>query len=225
MKKSLKLGVLAALLLICVASAGTLYARITDRSGDIVVTPQDSVDNVAARVTLPNQSATSTAVLVDISDTTNFKHAASSGSVDISSIQLEWNTLGTATTTTEVKVCLLASTTPSGSLSDLYCFAGAYFEYAFQNSTGVNPGGPRSQRATIDFSPAVLKTRVSSGAPANFVTNDKLISSFLVATTTAYTSPRGSATVNPAAGDVILLTYSQTGNATTTATALYRVTE
>lgn len=210
-----KLFIFSLLLIGLILSTSVAFARVSNRTGDEVVTSTDTEDNVTTHLQLANLSAATSSILVDLSDNSNFKHLSSTGSVDVSQIRLDWATQGAATTT--LKVGVIASTTPAGNLADIYWFD----EVSFISATVDT----RRQTKILDYSPSVVKTRVASGVPTKIVTNDSSLSSSTYATTTKYTSPRGSFTTNPGVGDLVMYVYEQSGNATTSATTLYRTTE
>ena len=194
------------------------YARISNYSDDEVTTSAMTEDGVMVRLTLPaNDSATST-VLVDLSDNLNFRHGPSSGSVDISKIRVSNYALSNATTT--IKFGVIASTSPSGNVADIYWFDDVSFTTDGNRANSVD----LIQDKTIDYFPSLLKTRISSATSSSFVSNDLTRSASYFATTTKYTSPRGINSVNPAVGDVVMRVYDQKGTATTTVDLFYRVT-
>ena len=200
------------------------YARLNNRTGDLVVTQTDSEDNVMARLQLANNSNATSTLLVDLSGTSVYKHTPNAGSVDISQIRLTWFTTGTATTSTEVLLGVIASTTKSGSLTDIHWFARETFFADNDNGIDTTQVDERSQERVLSFSPSLLKTRITSAEPANFVTNDTSLATSLFATTSPLITADGTYSA-PGVGDVVMRIHSQTGNATTSATVLYRVTE
>lgn len=200
-------------------SAGVAYARVSLKTGDEVVTSTDTEDNVVARLVLPSNALATSTVLVDISDNQNFRHAPSSGSVDISKIIIDHVAFASATTT--IKIGVIASTSPAGNVADINWFAEQVFSTDNYRAGVINV----SEQRVLDYSPSVLKTRVASASTTGFVANDISSSSTLFATTTLVTSPRGISKTLPNVGDVVVRVTDQKGTATTTVTAVYRVSE
>lgn len=191
-----------------------VFARFSD-TDDMVVTPDVAVDNRAVHMQLigdTNQTPTST-VLVDLSDTTNFKHSPNSGAIRVSRIYTSFTSDTVASTTLQFGV--VASTTPEGHIADVYWFDSVYF------STDVN----RRASQVLDYSPSVFDLRITSGAPANFVTNEKSMSTSNFATTSTKTSPRGLFTVAPNVGDLVMRQNYLNAKATVTVSVLYSVLE
>lgn len=215
------IGFFAVLALISMLILATqVSARISSTRGDNVVEQAVAEDVSAFKMTLPALTAATSTVLVDLSDTTNFKHIPTSGGIEVFKLRFDWSTQVIATTT--IRVGVIASTTPAGNLVDVYWFD----EVSFTSSSlaGLTDQSGR-QSAVIDYLPSVLKARVASGVPSHFTTNAKDTSSPKYATTTSYTSPRGLFTVTPNVGDLVMEIYDQKGTATTSVSGLYRVTE
>ena len=216
----LKRNAVALVLLLVMLLAPTVYARTSNRAGDDVVQISVAEDSVAFKMTLPALTAATSTVLVDLSDTTNFKHVASTGGVEVTKLSFDWSTQVVATTT--IRVGVIASTTPAGNLADIYWFDEVSFSTGSLVASTDQSG---RQNKVLDYSPSILNARVASGVPSYFVTNQSDTSSTKYATTTKYTSPRGSFTVNPNVGDLVMEIYDQKGTATTSVTGIYRVTE
>src|SRR3990167_8416005 len=117
------IGVVLVAVFFLLSGLNVAYARLNNRTGDEVVTATDAEDNVMSRVILPANTTATSSVLVDLSDNTNFKHTPSSGSVDIAQIAIDWQIDDTATTSKQVKFGVVASTTASGAVVDIYWFA------------------------------------------------------------------------------------------------------
>lgn len=197
-------------------------ARINNN--DQVVVSAQTNDNVAVRLNLPAIAAATSTVLVDLSDTTNFQHSAASGIMQISQIRVNWSSNVIATTT--LKFGVIASSSASGALADVYWFD----ELSFNNS-GLSATDSRGyrQEKVIDYNGSVMKLDISSALPNSFFTNDKSTSDNTFATTTKLSSPVGLTSAgsgsNPGVGDLVMRIYSQQGTATTSVSVMYRVKE
>ena len=204
-------------LMISFAYVGIAYARTNNN--DAVVSLSQQQDNVATKLTLPNISIATSTILADLSDTTNFKHI-STNNFEVDKILVDWSTEGQATTT--LKFGVIASTTPSGALVDVYWFD----ELSFYSGAISAGNGLSRQSATIDYSPSVIKLSLSSGAPSGFFSNDKNMVDTTFATSTKLSSPVGLTSAgsgsNPGVGDLVMRIYDQRGNATTSVTTLLR---
>ncbi len=200
-------------LAISLAFGYQIWAR--QNNNDPVVQDAAVVDNVAVHLTVISETTATSTLLVDLDDTTNFPHYVTAGSLELSQIRFDFHALDSSTTT--VKIGVVASTTPEGNLTDIYWFD----EATFTATDGGNADDHTS--LTLDYAPSTLKLNLSGGEPASFLTNDYQKSTTDYATTTALLSPKGYSA--PEAGDLIMKIYRQSGIATTSATALYRVIE
>jgi len=183
---------------------------------DMVVTQAEAFDAVAAHLTLNNQSEATSTVLVDLSDNTNFFHVPSSGSIDISEIifsaySISENASGTA------KFGVIASSTNEGALVDVYWFKTVYFD------TDISKSDSWGKEIDVKYSPSVLQTRIESGSPTKFLTDDTSLLTSDYATTTDNISPNGN--INPNVGDLVMDIPYLIGNATITVDILYSVKE
>ena len=200
------------LLIAAFLSVGMVDARTSSSTRDLVVTNTDTEDNYQAHMVLPALAVSTSTVLVDISDVTNYPHFVNAGSVDILNFRVSATSDIAATTT--VKIGVVASTTPAGDISDVYWFD----QIVLNTNTAVPNSG------SIDYSPSILKTRVSGGSLTNAITNDSTLSGSGFATTTAYTSPVGTYSTNPGVGDVVL-SVVPTAAVSLSITSSYRVTQ
>mgnify|MGYP001592542063 CR=1 FL=1 len=198
-----------------------LQARINNN--DQVVATAQTNDNVAVKLNLSAIAAATSTILVDLSDTTNFKHGNSSGVLQVSQIRMAWSTDVVATTT--LKFGVIASSSASGALADVYWFDEVSF--STYNSTGSGFNG--RQEKVIDYGLSVMKLNISSALPTSFFTNDKNTSDSTFATTTKLSSPVGLTSAGsgslPATGDLVMRIYDQKGTATTSVSVIYRVKE
>lgn len=214
---SAKSFVLMTLFALMLSITGVQIAYARSSNSDIVSALAQTKDNVISKVTIPALATATSTVLVDVSDTTNFKHVANSN-VEVSQIRVEWSADVVATTT--LKFGVIASTTPAGNLVDVYWFEEMSFStYALGTFNG-------RQEKVIDFGVSMAKLGVSGGLPTGVFSNDKNTSSNLFATTTKNSSPIGLASAGsgsfPGVGDLVMQVYAQQGTATTSVTTVYR---
>jgi len=222
-KNILTLFAIASVLALAVAWSSVVYARISSPRGDEIVADAESIDVVMSRLWLPNQSVASSTVLVDLSEAASFKHPnANSGSVDVTKIRVDWSTNVAASTT--LKFGVIASTSPSGAVQDIFWFDTVRFDSGVLLA-GHNGQGGMNQFTVLDYSPATLRTRISSASSTDFITGDISYATSQFATTTALTSPLGVNTTTPGVGDVVMKIFDQSGNATTSVSTFYKVTE
>lgn len=199
-------------------SIGVVEARTNN--SDVVFAEAQLNDNVMSRIAINATTTASSVVLVDLSDTTNFKHISSTGAIEVSQIRINWSSDVQATTT--LKFGVIASTTSAGNLVDVYWFD----EVSFSNSTMISGGaGSGRQEKTLTYQPSAMKLGITSALPNGFITGDKDTSSALFSTTTAMSSPVGNQTSGSKAGvgDLVMRIYDQKGTATTSVSTLYRV--
>jgi len=190
-------------------------ARFSEPNFDQIIEQADAVDNVQVRMEVVAETTATSTVLVDRSDVTNFPHlGAGATGIEVAQLKVDWSTdLAVATTTTTIKVGVLASSTDSGSNVDVYWFE----EFSFTSTAGSFFG---KQSKMVSYSPSVVKLALSGGQPSGFLTNDSSLYTTDYATTTKLLSPNGY--INPGVGDLVMQVYSQVGTATTTITAVYR---
>jgi len=205
---------------------GIQLAEARVNNSDPVTALSQQQDNVASRVIIANfgtstqnRGTISTSTdLVDLSDTTSFKHFNSTGAIEVSQIRI--SNVSTDNSTTTLKFGLLASTTASGALGDIYWFDEVSFIAA--SNTPATSNTAMRQEKVLDYQPSVIKLGVTSGAPSGFLTNDSFLSNSGFATATAITSPKGTFSTFPGVGDLVMRIETQ-GFSTTSVTTLYRV--
>lgn len=195
------------------STLGIVSARVNNN--DNVVAPAQLQDNVSVKLDVVGETTATSTVLVDLSDTTNFKHGRTTGTIEVSQIKVNWTTDVIATTT--LKFGLVASSSPSGAVVDVYWFD----ELSFSSTDLSGAKFSGRQEKILDYSPSAMKLDISSGAPASFATNDSSTSNSSFATTTSLISPKGYSAVG--VGDLVMSIYDQKGTATTSVTAIYRV--
>ena len=227
LKKSDKVGI-ALFAIFIVLTLASLYqiaqGRSTDLRSDLVVADEATQDNVAVHLFLSSLTAATSTVLVDLSDTTNFPHKLT-GNIEVAQIRIEWD--ATTTATTSLRFGLIASSSVTQALNDIFWFDNARF-----NTETANVTTRESRKSkVINYAPGVLKLNVSGGVPSAFLTNEKQLLSSTFATSTKLSSPLGvsdvttnaSVLVNPAVGDLLMQVSEQSGIATTSVTVIYRV--
>ncbi len=193
-------------------------ARVSSPRSDDVTENSAALDAVGFTMLIQNITTATSTILVDQSDTTNFKHP-NTGAVEIFKLRVDWQTNATASTT--LRFGVIASSTSAGDLTDIYWFDQMSFASNLDGSGGSNS----RQTKEISYMPGVLNARVASGVPSKFLTAIKDTSSSKYATTSTYRSPLGAFVSSPGVGDVVMEVYSQNGAASTTVSGLYRVTE
>ena len=211
-RKVLDLFLLGALVLVGIAVVASItYARVSTR-GDQVTERVESVDNVASHLLVAAETTATSTLLIDKSDTTNYPHfSTGSKGLELSQIRADWSTLGAATTT--LKFGLVASSSSSGSIVDVYWFD----TLTFSGSLAAD----RSQTKVLNYDPSVMRFDVASGAPVSYITNDKSLNTTQFATTSTLLAPDGYSA--PGVGDLVMRIFSQQGTATTSVTTLYKV--
>ncbi len=199
-----------------VTGVSIVEARVNN--ADTVVSNSQQNDNVISRLTIPALASATSTILVDKSDVTNWKHSASNA-VEVSQIRIAWTTDVVATTT--LKIGVIASTSASGALADIYWFD----EVSFSTIGGGNAFLGRQEKV-IDYGNSVAKLDIASAQSSKIFTNDVSLSSSLFATTSKISSSVGLTSAGsgtfPAVGDLVMRVYDQKGTATTSVTTVYR---
>lgn len=214
MKKFKLFTVLIALFVLFVGTAGAFVYEKLSYQGDYVMTAtQEQEENVSTIMTLPSSSAATSTLLVDLSDNILFPHDRSSGQIVVSRIEATWETDPNSVASTTLKFGVIASTTPSGNLSDVKYFD--RIDFSTDDKT--------YQKVVLDYTPSLMKLGLSSATTTGFITNDTDMATSSYATTTAYTSPRGVYTAKPGVGDLVMSVYKQNGTSTTTIKTFYHV--
>ena len=190
-----------------------VYEKLSYGGNYVLTATQEQEENVAIVMTLPSLSGATSTILVDLSDGTMFPHYQTSGQIVISRIKAIWETGPNDVASTTLKFGVIASTTPSGNLSDVKYFD--RIDFSTDDKT--------YQQVTLDYTPSLMKLGLSSATTTGFLTNDTDMATTSFATTTAYTSPRGAFTVKPGVGDLIMSVYKQNGTASTTIQVFYHV--
>ena len=157
--------------------------------GELFTTSSESDANVRAVLVRQSISATAYAALIDLSDTTNFPHE-NTARIDLSwlkvVLELASNSVGT------VKLGVI--TRVDGTNGDVSWL----FVVPFTKS------GTRRILSINNFAPSQLKLGVTGGALDYAVTNDTSTNVAAINTGTTLDSPRGTSTVTPAVGDVVI---------------------
>lgn len=186
-------------------------ARESFPNFDTVTEDAMVADLVSSHLVLPNNTVATSTKLVDLSDTTNFKHIPTSGSLEVTSFRFTFSSVNQATTT--VKLGVFASSSAGGTTTDIFWF---------DEVTAFSGGATGAVEKTISYAPSVMKLDIAAGIPKYFVTGDKELNSARYATTTPILDASGRFST-PAVGDLVLQVYEQKGAATTTVSTLYRV--
>lgn len=172
--------------------APSVYAvpssTVTD-DGELLVTETEREQNVRASIALTGIQATSWAVLVDLSDTTNFPHEGT-GRVDISLINAMIDRASNAVG--YMQLCLV--TRVSATNGDATVIASIRFENNSETHIARD----------VNVAPSQIKCAVVDGATPFMITNAKIVNDTGLQSDVALDSPRGSATVIPAVGDIVV---------------------
>lgn len=188
-------------------SGSTAYEAKISSDGELAITETERERNVLARYVETGINSTRYAALIDLSDTTNFKHDQT-GRVDISAISMGVDRSNTATGTVKFGVI----TRIDGTNADISYFTGLLF------TNGTND--LQISRDLI-LSPSQLKCGVSGGALTRMVTNDVETAVAAVNTGITLNSPRGTSTVTPAVGDIVIKMENTAGTYGLRCMALY----
>ena len=205
---------LPALIIVIATTIIIFGAQARINNNDQVVVQSSVEDNVAAHLLVASETTATSTLLVDLSDVTNYPHYMNAGTLEIAQIRVDYSADTAASTT--LKFGVIASSTQAGDLTDLYWFDEVSFSLA-------GTSGDEHDSKILDYSPSVMKLNLASGEPVSFLTNDSSLVDATYATTTALLSPAGYA--SPGVGDLIMKVYSQSGTATISATAIYRIKE
>ncbi len=207
------------ILLVIFMFVGIGIVQARTNNNDTVVSLSQLQDNVHSKVVVNATTTPGQLVLVDLSDTTNYKHSRGVGKIEVSQIKITFNADVAATTT--IKFGVIASTSASGALADIYWFD----EVSFSANNATMYVG--RQEKIIDYQPSSIKLGITSAVPNGLITSDISTSTNLFATTTKFTSPVGFRHLgsNPGVGDLVAYMIDVKGTSTTTVQTTYRVTE
>lgn len=139
--------------------------------------------------TSPAVTGSTAAIVVDLSNTTNWPHK-NTGSIDISGIWVDFDRTGTSTSTVKIGV-LTSVDASSGNVT--------YFWIAGNTVNHVATQGPVSPNLG-----SLLRTEVTSDGVTPFIlSNNKHTASAIYKTTITLPTPNGTF-VAPAAGDIVV---------------------
>lgn len=198
-------------------------ARFTDNTFDQIVQTAEAVDNFQISMELPNLSAPTTTVLVSLENVADFPHARNAGSIEVSKI---WGTFSALpgsgdvvsippneATTTVLQFGVIASSTPTGDLTDIVWFDSVNYN-ALED--GLN------KTFELTYTPSVISLALNSASTTRLLSNVSDLATSDYATTSSLTSPQGTG-ARPRVGDLVMKVDSIFGNATVTANALYKI--
>lgn len=157
--------------------------------GELMVAETPQERNVLARLSINDVAASVYAILVDLSDTTNFPHD-STGRIDISDVALQIDRNSTAMG----RVILGVITRIDGTSADITYATGLMF----------SKNNVQSIVIIDNYAPSQLKLGVVDGETPFFISSAKETNVTAVNTGVTLNSPRGAATVTPGVGDVIV---------------------
>lgn len=185
------------------SGTGVYEAKVTS-DGELAITETERERNVAARYTESGINSTRYAILVDLSDTSGFKHDQT-GRIDISYMSMQID----KETTARGRVAIGVITAIDGTNATIRYFASILFD----NSADDHLTRDRN------FSPSQVKCGVSGGALTKIVSNDSETTAS-VNTGVSLNSSTGS-TVTPAVGDIIIKMDRLAGTFSTSIFTLY----
>ena len=177
------------------SSSGTRYRARVTKQGELATTSAERENNVNVALRRSDVTTTAWAVLVDLSDTTNFPHAGTS-QINLSSLRV----IVDKTSDSQGAVSVGVITRVDGTNADVTFFA----SLRFFNSTET-----LLQRLD-NWSPSQFRCGVSTGDLTQAISNIKDFSVASVNTGTLLDSPRAPSTVLPAVGDIVVK-YTYTG--------------
>lgn len=157
--------------------------------GELMVAQTPQERNVAIGFSKDDVSATSWALLIDLSDTANFPHD-STGRIDVSNIFMQVDRDNTSTGRVQLGVI----TRVNGTNADVSFFFSIMFN---KNNQGYI-------ERDNNFPPSQIKLGVINGTTPYYVTNSTESNVSAINTGTALDSPRGTSTVTPAVGDIVV---------------------
>lgn len=167
---------------------GTNAAKISSE-GEVATTNSEKERNVFAAYGQSNIQATTYAILVDLSDTTHWKHDQT-GRIDLSYISMQVDRAANSVGTLYVGIVTRVDAT-NGDISYIRTLQ-------FQNNSETH------LLRTDNFSPSQYKLGVVGGSFNSGIITNKESNISAVNTVTALNSPLGTATVIPAVGDMII---------------------
>lgn len=185
---------------------GITHHAVTSEDGLPIKTPE--FVNVQVSYSKSDISATSWAVLIDLSDTVNWPHLPGNG-IDFSYMSLQVDKPANALGRLQVGVVTRVNATNG----DVSVFRGIIFD--------KDDGAGRIDR-TENFSPSQIRTEVVSGLTPNLLTSTRILNDTGIQTDIALDSPTGTANVFPAIGDIVVRFLHTSGGAWNAAiSALY----
>lgn len=182
-------------------------ALSVSEDGNLLVQQPEFV-NVQVSYSKSDISATSWAVLIDLSDTVNWPHSPGNG-IDVSYMSLQVDKPTNALGRLQVGVVTRVNATNG----DVSVFRGIIFD--------KDDGAGRIDR-TENFAPSQIRTEVVGGLTPNFLTSTRILNDIGIQTDVALDSPTGTANVFPAVGDIVVRFLHTSGGAWNAAiSALY----
>ena len=183
-----------------------LVEMVVDADGRLQV-GQPEVQNVFAAISVPDVGATQYAVLVDLSDTTNWPHTGT-GYIQASYVSLQVDKEPAAAGRLQVGVITRVGETSA----DIQIIRGLLFE---------NSSDDHIERAE-NFSPSLIKTNSVGNVAVNMI-GPRILNETLVQSDVALLSPLGAGTVLPEVGDIVVrFLYTSGGPFAGAATLLYQ---
>lgn len=176
----------------------------TSADGELQITSIEQEKNNLAAYTKQDVSATTYAVLVDLSDTTNWPHDAT-GRADLSYVSFQVD----RASSTVGRLSLGVITRVDGTDADVVFFRGLIFQHGTETFL---------ERAE-NFAPSQIKCGVSGGATTHLLVAETT-GIAAINTATPLDSPLGTATVTPAPGDLVVRFQHDNGGAWTGAVSV-----
>jgi hypothetical protein len=169
-------------------SGATNYKAKITSDGELATTVTERERNVLSVYQAATIASNKYAILIDLSDTTNFKHTGTAR-IDLSILRI-----AASRNTFNGVIRVGVITAINGTSASI-----SYFRNAFYDSSVSN-----SSYDEVNFSPSQLKCGVSAGTLTRMITNVSETGVTAVNTGLTLDSPRGVNTVTPAVGDIIV---------------------
>lgn len=179
-------------------TGATKYDAKVTEDGELATTVTERERNVYAVI---HNDAVGTGntdyILVDLDDTTNFPHADTSR-IDISAVNIH---LSQDSGNPDGEVIIGVITRIDGTDADITW--GFVIDFNLPSNTNI--------REDFNFAPSQLKFETSAGATTRIISNYQSLNDATINTGVSMDSPRGTSTVTPAVGDVVLRITNNAG--------------
>lgn len=180
-------------------SGSTKYDAKVTEDGELAVTSTERERNVYAIVHNDSVGTGNTDyLLVDLSDTTNFPHSDTTR-IDVSAINIH---LAQDSGTPDGEILIGVITRIDGVNSDITW--GFVLDFNLPVNTNI--------RENFNYAPSQLKFEVVGGNTTRIISDYSVLNDTTINTGVSMDSPRGSNTVTPAVGDIVLRIVNGAGS-------------